>query len=704
MTDPIGILDAFFSPHGVAVIGASRDQTKLGNAVLRNLANHGYGGPVYPVNPKADEIFNLKCYPSVADVPDPCDLAVIIAPAAATPEILEQCGQRGLKAAIIVSGGFSEAGPAGAALEQRLVEIVRRYSMRLIGPNCIGVIDTRTGLDTTFVPGMPKPGAITFVSQSGAVCGGVIDWALGAGIGFGRLVTLGNQADVNETDVLESLAEDDKTRVIAMYLEGADGGRHFVDVARRVSLIKPIVAIKVGYTEAGRQAAASHTGALAGTDSAYQAAFRAAGIIRVPNLEALFDAAISLANQPLPQGERVAILTNSGGPGVLASDAIAVHGLQLAKLSEETRFCLRQFLQPHANVNNPVDMLGGADETDYGRALDILLRDPGVDAVLVINVPQVLVPAIRIVRQIAKVVQRQHLSESCELSERLGKPVMTCLIGDVSLPEAVEFMRNAQMPLFPFPERGVAALAAMVQRRKWITDYELRMANEVEHPTLTAASVLSTSDSLPSSYSLIPTLPQKLARSANEAVSAAKEMGLPVVLKIASPDILHKSDVGGVAVNLATAAAARAAYKRIAQNARAARPEAHIEGVTVQGMAKPGREVIVGAARDPQFGPMVMFGSGGIYVELLKDVSFRLAPVTLQEALAMIDETLAGKLLGGLRGQPPADKNAVANVIVAVSQMLVADASIAEMDINPLIVYNAGAGAVAVDVRVIKAG
>jgi acetyl coenzyme A synthetase (ADP forming)-like protein len=689
MADYDGLLDAFFRPKGVAVIGASHNPTKLGYAVLSNVARHGYTGPVYPVNPKGGEILGLRCYPSVPDVPRPCELAVIIAPAAATPDILDQCGQHRMKAAIVISGGFSEAGPEGAALERRLVEIARAHSMRLLGPNCIGVIDTYTPLDTTFGPDMPKPGEITFVSQSGAVCGGVIDWALGAGIGMSRIVTLGNQADLNETDILESLGHDDQTSVIAMYLEGVDGGRRFVDAARRVSARKPIVAIKAGYTEAGGQAAASHTGALAGSDSAYQAVFNETGIIRVPNLEALFDASTSLANQPLPRGERVAVLTNAGGPGVLASDSLAANGLRLATLSDETRFCLRQFLQPHANTHNPVDMLGGADESDYARALDTLLQDPGVDAVLVINVPQVLVPAIRIVRGIADVVLRFQAPQDHT------KPVMTCLIGDVSLPEATEFMRQSQLPLFPFPERAVAALAAMVQRRKWlekISNFKFKISD---------SNLQSPISNL---QSQIPTLPMTLARSANEAAHIAQEMSFPVALKIASPDISHKSDVGGVEVGLRTASAVRAAYKRIVANARAAKPDAHIEGVTVQAMARPGREVIVGAVRDPQFGPLVMFGSGGVYVELLKDVSFRLAPVARDEALAMVEETLAGKLLAGLRGQPPADKSAVANVIVAVSQLIASDDSLAEMDINPLIVYNEGEGAVAVDVRMVQRG
>ncbi len=681
-------LNAFFNPCGVAVIGASRDPTKLGYAVLNNVTRHGYTGPVYPVNPKADEIMGLRCFPSILEVPDPCELAVIIAPAPASVDILEQCGRRGIKAAVVVSGGFSEADAEGQERERQLLEVARRYSMHLMGPNCIGVVDTHTPLDTTFVATMPKPGVITFVSHSGAVCGGVIDWALGAGVGMNRIVTLGNQADLNETDILEYLCTDPRTRVIAMYLEGIEHGRRFVEVARQVSRQKPIVAVKVGYTEAGRRAAASHTGALTGTDGAYRAAFHQSGIIRVPHIEALFDAAIALANQPLPRGDRVAILTNAGGPGVLAADAVAVHHLRLATLTKETQFCLRQFLQPHANIFNPVDMLGGADETDYARALDLLLRDPGVDAVMVINVPQVLVPAMRIVRSVAQVVH--HLQTMPEYSH---KPVMTCLIGDVSLGEAIEFMHQAQLPWFPFPERAAAALEAMVQRFKWLEKVSAlgSRAPEANRPPVAVQTP-------------IPTLPVRLARSAHEAARLAKEIGWPVVLKIASPDILHKSDVGGVAVGLDSVSAVRAAYKRILANARAAKPEAHLEGVLVQAMARPGREVIVGAVRDPQFGPLVMFGSGGLYVEVLKDVSFRLAPVTSDEAMEMIDETLAGQLLAGLRGQPPADKKAVAQVIVAVSHMMTADDRIAEMDINPLIVYEAGQGAVAVDVRVITSG
>ena len=676
----------FFRPQGVALVGASRDPTKLGYAVLRNMVQHGYPGPIYPVNPKATEILGLRCYPSLLDVPDPVELAVIIAPAPATPDIMEQAGQRGVRAAVIISGGFSESGPQGAALENQVAEIARRYGVRLMGPNCIGVVDTHTPLDTTFVPDMPKPGVITFVSQSGAVCGGVIDWALGVGIGLSRIVTLGNQADVTETDILELLADDDKTRVIAMYLEGVDEGRRFVEVARHVSALKPIVAIKAGYTEAGRQAAASHTGALAGTDNAYRAAFHHAGIIRVPHLEALFDAAISLANQPLPRGERVAILTNAGGPGALASDAVEAQGLHLAALTDETRFCLRQFLQSHASVLNPVDMLGGADEHDYARSLDAILQDPGVDAALVVNVPQALVPAVCIVREIAEVTHRFQAQPDGI------KPVMTCLIGDISLPKAIEYMRQAELPLFPFPERAAAALAAMVKRRKWleqppqISNFKYQISNQVK--------------SAVENLCRIPMLAIKLAKSGSAAARMAQEMGFPVAVKIASPDISHKSDVGGVEVGLQTASAVRAAFKRVTGNARRARPDARIEGVTVQAMARPGREVIVGAVRDPQFGPLVMFGSGGVYVELLKDVSFRLAPVARSEAEAMMDETLAGKLLSGLRGQPPADKSAVADVIVAVSELVAADERITELDINPLVVYNEGQGAVAVDVRV----
>ena len=685
MSHSTSSLVPFFRPQGVALVGASRDPAKLGYAVLRNLLQHGYAGPVYPVNPKADEILGVRCYPSILAVPDPVELAVIIAPAPATPGIMEQAGQRGIRAAVIISGGFSESGPQGAALENQVAEIARRYGVRLMGPNCIGVIDTHTPLDTTFVPDMPKPGVITFVSQSGAICGGVIDWALGAGIGLSRIVTVGNQADVTETDILELLADDDKTRVIAMYLEGVDDGRRFVEVARHVSALKPIVAIKAGYTEAGRQAAASHTGALAGTDSAYRAAFHHAGIIRVSHLESLFDAAISLAHQPLPRGERVAILTNAGGPGALASDAVEANGLRLATLGDSTRFCLRQFLQPHASVLNPVDMLGGADEHDYARALDAILQDPGVDAALVVNVPQSLVPAVRIVREIAEVTHRFQSQPGGDPLTRADKSVMTCLIGDISLPEAIEYMRQAELPLFPFPERAAAALAAMVKRRKWL-----------EQPPQ-ISNFRSAAENL---QAKIPTLPSKLARSGSAAARVAREIGFPVAVKIASPDISHKSDVGGVEVGLQTASAARAAFQRVTENARRARPDARIEGVTVQAMARPGREVIVGAVRDPQFGPLVMFGSGGVYVELLKDVSFRLAPVARSEAEAMMDETLAGKLLSGLRGQPPADKSAVADVIVAVSELVAADEHITELDINPLVVYNEGQGAVAVDVRV----
>ncbi|MBN1564496.1 MAG: CoA-binding protein, partial [Anaerolineae bacterium] len=452
-------LDVFFRPRGIAVIGASRDPQKLGHGVVRNLVNYGYDGPIYPINPKANTIFDRRVYARIADAPDPLDLAIIIVPAHKVGHELEQCGARGIKAAIIISGGFREVGPEGVAREQAVIAVAQRYGMRLLGPNGIGSIDTHTPLNTTFVKGMPVPGGIAFLSQSGAVCAAVIDWARGAGVGFSRLVSLGNQADVNEAEMLTVIGQDTDTHVITAYIEGVSDGQAFIaaasDVARRI----PILALKVGRGSGAAHAVASHTGALAGREEAYAAAFRRAGVLRAGTMEELFDWARALAWQPLPKGNRVAILTNSGGPGILALDALEAAGMQLAPLTDETKAYIRQRVPAAASVKNPVDILAGPGPATYALCLDALLTDPTVDAVVAITAPQDWFAPLSLAEVIGEFTGR-------------GKPILATIMGLASVSDATAVLHRRHIPNFAFPERVGSTLAAMWRRRQWLDAQE----------------------------------------------------------------------------------------------------------------------------------------------------------------------------------------------------------------------------------------
>jgi acetyltransferase len=722
-------LAPFFNPSGVAVIGASRDPTKLSYGVMRNLLDPetGFPGPVYPVNPKADEIMGLRCYPDISAVPDPVELAVLLIPALHVPRTIAACGQRGLKAAVVISGGFREVGPDGAALEREMVEIARRYGLRVMGPNGIGVIDTRTPLNTTFVRGMPPRGGIAFLSQSGALCGGVIDcaaaagldgkagasWTLGQGIGFSRLLSVGNEADVNETDVIPFLASDDASRVLALYLEDVKGGPDFVEALRQAAARKPVVILKSGRTSSGQAATASHTGALAGAHDAFRAACRRAGAIEIETIRGLFHGAAALEHQPLPAGNRIAILTNSGGPAALAADCLEEHGLELACTSQETRLGLEAVLHPEAQTAGPVDMLGGADEDSYRSALDLALADPACDGVLAILVPQVLVNPAKVVNAVASAAARQAAP---------GKPVLLCLMGEASLDEAYSAARAASLPAYTFPEDAVGAFAVLWRRQEALCELAAPVPPRSDAERVAAAKgrrkaqevlllarsagrrALDASECLAllEAYG-IPMPPQTLATDPADAVAFAERIGYPVALKIVSPDILHKTDVGGVVLGVSDEQGVRAAFDGILARARAAHPQAPLRGVQVQKMASGGHEVIIGVTRDPTFGPLVMFGLGGVYVEALRDVSFRLAPLTRADAEEMIDEVRSARLLAGLRGAPSADRTALADAIVRIGQLAADHPEIAEMDVNPLAVFAAGQGALALDARVVLA-
>ncbi len=691
--DPLSL---FFEPKGVAVIGASREPAKLGYGLARNLLQSGYPGKIHLVNPRGGELFGLPVVKTIAEIPDPVDLAVLITAAPTIPDLLEACGKRGIQAAIIASGGFRETGTEGAALELKCLEIAHRYGMRFIGPNCVGLLDTHLPLDTTFLPPPgPAKGEIAFISHSGAICAAIIDWVRGQGFGLSTLVSLGNQADLNETDILGAIATNPGTQVITLYMESVSDGRKFMRQAREVSKTRPIIALKVGRSESGQRAAASHTGALAGSETAFEAGLKKAGVIRAATTEEMFQWAKVLAWCPLPLGDRVAILTNAGGPGVIAADAVEKEGLQLAALQPHTLDALRLFLPPAASFHNPLDMLASASPEHYAQSLQILLNDPGVDSALVIAPPPPMYSAGGVAKAIIPVIQGSN------------KPVVVALMGEKLIQEAVEHLRAVHIPEFRFPEPAVSALAVLSKRRRILESLAHRAETVSGVDRLAAQAILAgLPDGLlaqPDAARLlqtygIPSVPTELATSPDEAAALAGRCGYPVVMKVVSPTITHKSDVGGVALNLKDRAAVVSGYAAMLASVSQAAPGAQIDGVIVQPMLARGQEVILGVVRDPQFGPLVMFGSGGTEVEGLKDLSFGIAPLTRPEAETMLESTWAGRKLNGFRNIPPADREGVIDALIRLAQLAYDCEEIMEIEINPLLATSNSI--VAVDTRV----
>ena len=703
MTVTMKKLQAFFQPKSIAVIGASTSPTKLGYAVVKNLVECGFTPPgmVYPINPNAQEILGCKVYPSVMDVPELIDLAIIVIPYAMVPEALRTCGEKGIPAVVVISAGFREAGAEGLERELELIQIAHQYNLRLIGPNCLGVIDTFTPLNASFAAGTPPSGPMAFMSQSGALGTAVLDIALAGRLGLSKFVSLGNKADVSEIDLLQSWVDDPNTRVIMIYSEGMPNGQQFIETARQVTRKLPVVAIKSGVTQSGSRAVSSHTGSLAGSEQAYQAAFRQAGILRAESMEALFDMALALGYQPPLPGDRIAIVTNAGGPGILATDALERAGLSLARFEYETIHELEKYLPDAASAANPVDVLGDARADRYRFALDQVKADPNVDGILVLLTPQ----AMTEIEATAQAV--------CDLSNSSEKPIIACFMGEARIQAGINLLTANGVPNYAFPERAALAFRAMADYRrirdKALPEYasyevdrnavqqvidQVRSEGRRSIGDFEARSVLQ-------AYGL--RIPQsEIAETPEKAVQIATQIGFPVVLKIASPDILHKTDVGGVKVGLRNASDVRDAFELMVYRAQRYVPEARIWGCLVQEMAPPGGlEVLVGMNRDPQFGPLVTFGLGGIYVETLKDVTFRLAPFSRQEAEEMLGEIRAHALLDGVRGQPPADKAAILDTLLRINQLVTDFPDITELDINPLMVYQEGQGAVAIDMRLI---
>ncbi len=688
----------FFQPQGIVLVGASADPTKLGFGVARNLLQSDYKGAIHFVNPKGGVLLSRPLHPQIADVPPPVDLAFLLIPAPFVPQALRECGQKGIRAAIIAAGGFRETGATGASLEDECLRIARDFEMRLMGPNCIGMLDTHLPFDATFLPPPgPTSGAVAFISHSGAICAAVVDWARGQGFGLSRLVSLGNQLDVCETDVLPAIAADPYTRVVTMYLEGVTDGRRFLQVAQSVTRHKPVLALKVGRFAGGQQAVASHTGALAGADAAFDAAFRRAGIIRAQTNEELFDWARALAWSPLPHGPRVAVLTNAGGPGVTAVDAIESSGLQLATLQPETEAQLQAVLPPAASVHNPVDMLAGASPEQYADCLRLLLADEGVDSVLLILPPPPMYSAGGVAKAIIPTIYAAT------------KPVLVTLMGERLIQEAMEHFRAARAPEYRFPERTVAALAVLTQYAAYVQQLAtspimlpdvqperaqrvLSSAHEAGWLPPTAVTELLTAYGIPCPAS-------HLAQHADEAAALARQIGFPVVLKLVAEGITHKSDVGGVRLGLVDETAVQAAFTDMLTKVPQLEPEAVIAGVLVQQMIPAGQEVIVGVTCDPQFGSLVMFGSGGVEVEGLGDVAFALAPLTEADVEYLLNQTWAGRKLAGFRHLPPADRTAVRQTLIRLGQLAADFPQLAEIEINPLLVLPEGQGVWAVDAR-----
>ncbi len=696
---------AFFTPQSVAIIGASADPTKLSYAIVDNMSRYGFSGRIYPINPKGGIIGGHQAYPSVLDVPGDIDLAVIVIPAPLVARAMEQCGEKGVKGVIVITAGFREVGGDGMKMERTLVEIAHKYKMPMIGPNCIGIIDTVIPLNTSFTSGMPKPGNIAFMTQSGALAQAVLDWAAGQGIGFSRFVSIGNKADRNENDFIRAWGDDPSSQVILAYLEDIRNGSEFMRLARQVGREKqtPIIAIKSGVTDAGTRAIASHTGSLAGSERAYDAAFRQCGVVRANSIESLFGYSVAFAYQPLLRGNRIVVVTNAGGMGVMATDAIERAGLEMARLSPETINGLLHDAPEIASALNPIDVRGDAYEDRYRFALRHALADPNVDGAIAILIPQELTPVKKSAKVIVEVA-REFAS--------LGKTVIGCFMGEARSREGVQILIEGGVPNYTFPERAADALRAMWEHRQWLD----RPVQEPPHYDIDGAKIRATIDAVRADHrtALVEgearaiaqaiglTVPRtELARNADEAVAIAQTIGYPVVFKIASPDILHKSDIGGVKVGIANDADARDAYDLVTFRAQRFMPDAQVWGVTVQQMVPPGKEVIIGMSRDPQFGPLLAFGMGGIYVEVLKDVTFRIAPITRYEASEMIGEIRGAPLLRGVRGEKPSDVEAVCDALLRISQLVAEFTEIVEMDANPLVVHPRGA--IAIDVRMVIA-
>jgi acetyltransferase len=688
-------LDAIFAPETIAVIGASTQKGKVGHDIFANILSNGYKGTLYPVNPKARSVLSVKCYTSIGNIPDPIDLAMIILPPKAALASVQECINKGVKGIVIVSAGFKEVGGEGADIEKQIKVLCNKAGVRLVGPNCLGVINPspKVSLNASFSARMPEPGNVSFISQSGALCTAVLDYAADKGFGFSKFISIGNKADVDELDLLRYYHKDPDTDVVMIYMEelSRSAEEFITEVRKMTSGTNPthVIAIKSGSSAAGARAAASHTGALAGADVIYDGLFAMAGILRCKTVNQLFDYAQAFAGNKYPTGDHVAIVTNAGGPGIMATDMSEQSGLKLAQFSEETITELKKYLPSTANFHNPVDVIGDAAKDRYENTLATVLADRGVDAVLIILTPQSMTDAIGTAESIVRI------------AENTIKPILCAFMGIVDVSDGVKLLQKHKVPVYQFPESAARSLGALREGMKWLFRkilppynlvYDKEKAGRIIEQYLSQGRfVLGELDGneILKCYGF-NILPMELAKTADEARQMAEKLGYPVVMKIVSPQILHKSDAGGVKVRLENDEAVETAFEQIMANAEKYDPDAHLEGVLVQPMAPAGKEVILGVTWDAVFGHAVMFGLGGIFVEVYKDVAFRLSPMGRNVARRMVKSIRGYPILKGLRGEAPSDIEEIEKNIVSLKALVDDYPVIRELDINPLFVHEAG--------------
>jgi len=694
-------LEAMFAPRAVAVIGATEAERSVGRTVLENLMAQPFGGVIYPVNPKRSHVLGLRAYKSVKEIPGEIDLAVVVTPAATVAAIISDCAAAGVRGTVVISAGFKEVGASGAELERELIE--RAGSMRVIGPNCLGIMNPTRGLNATFAAGIARPGHVAFLSQSGALCAAILDWSLKENVGFSSFVSVGSMADVGWGDLIYHLGDDPATRSIIIYMESIGNARSFLSAAREVALSKPIIVIKTGRTEAAARAAASHTGSLTGSDEVLDAAFKRAGVLRVNTIAELFDMAEILGKQPRTKGPRLAIITNAGGPGGLAADALSLSGGELSELSPDTLAALNEILPAHWSHNNPIDVLGDADAERYAKCTSLALRDPNTDGALVILTPQAMTDATATALQLT------------ELSEMEDKPLLAAWMGGPAVEKGEDILNAANIPTFKYPDRAARAFTSMWQYSSNLRSlYETpllasiappdraRAEEIVRHARHVRREILTEFESknLLAAYG-IPVVPTRVTTRPDEAARIASEFGFPVVLKLCSETITHKSDVGGVRLNLMDRSSVAEAFSEIERSVTAAHGAKAFDGVSVQPMVTGGGiELILGSSPDPQFGPVLLFGAGGKLVEIVKDRALGLPPLTATLARRMMERTRIFAALKGVRGQKPSDLAALDQLIVRFSQLVAEQRWIKEIDINPLLATEAG-GFIALDARVI---
>jgi acetyltransferase len=686
-------LDKIFNPKSVAIIGASDEEGTVGHALIRNFIDLKFDGKIFPVNIRKPEILGLKAYASVEQIPERVDLAVIATPAKTVPEIVEQCGKCGIMGIIIISAGFKEIGEEGKALEQRITEIKQKYGLRIIGPNCLGVIRPNINLNATFINRMPKPGNIAFISQSGALGSAILDWAVHENIGFSNFVSIGSMIDVDFGDLIDYFGTDPKTKSILMYVEGLTDARKFMSAARHFARAKPIVVVKAGKFGESAKAAASHTGSLTGEDLIYDKAFKRAGMVRVDEIEDLFNCAEVLGTQPLPKGPNLAIITNAGGPGVMATDAIISKGGKVAQLNSKTIETLDGFLPHYWSHGNPVDILGDARADRYKATVEVCLKDENIDGILIIYTAQAVAEPVEVARSIV---------ELCKNRTDQNKTILTSFMGYGAVEEANRIFNENNIPTYSTPEQAVKTYMYMYQYK---SNLELQYQTPEELPVDVAPpkrplmvilrnvanedrEVLNEAEAKTFlEYYNFPVVRTKIAQNPDEAANIASQMGYPVVLKILSPQIIHKTEAGGVILDINSEKELREAYDRIIQQAKDHNPNAEIQGVTVQPMIKKrGYEIIIGSKTDPLFGPVILFGMGGIGVELFRDFAVGLPPLNQTLVRRIMEETKVYQLLKGYRNAPPANLKLLEELLVLFSQMLVDFPQLKEVDINPLFI------------------